>query len=249
MKNFYLFIIFSIFHQISFSADFIRYNLNTIHMIGPIIAGDIDKLKSIYTKKTTLLLVKSGGGDTEAGMLIGRFVRNKNLDIEIDKICASSCANYIFPAARKKTIPNGSILALHGTAYTTSLSDNAKMRQLLLDAGIPEIGIEAEINDLKKVFQHQATLEVSFAKDMRIKISFYKDFKKIAENSENIYKKFSNKDASLFWWPSAERLRKCYGIYDVDEQKRPSSMVLKGYIYAPEFSALIITDKNLPACS
>jgi hypothetical protein len=36
------------------------------------------------------------------------------LDVIVDEVCASSCANYVFPAGGKKTILPGALVAWHG---------------------------------------------------------------------------------------------------------------------------------------
>ncbi|MDC8758831.1 hypothetical protein [Janthinobacterium fluminis] len=195
-----------------------------------------------------MIRVKSGGGNTEAGMLLGRFIREKNLDIQVDEICASSCANYLFPAARRKIIPAGAILALHGTAYTTSLADDKRMREMLLDAGLPSSGIETEVEDLRLALAKQARLERQFSTDLKIAAAYYSDFKTVVEKSQSIIAKFNNKDASLFWWPSTKRLTSCYGIDNVEDFGRPPGIGSDGYSYAAKFSALITGDDNLPDC-
>jgi hypothetical protein len=48
--------------------------------------------------QVTRLVISSGGGDTVAGRHVGRWVRDMGLVIEVDVICFSSCADYIFPA-------------------------------------------------------------------------------------------------------------------------------------------------------
>jgi len=60
------------------------------------------------------LIITSDGGSVEAGIELGRRVHDLGLDIEIAGYCLSSCANYVFTAARRKTIREGAVVAWHG---------------------------------------------------------------------------------------------------------------------------------------
>jgi hypothetical protein len=62
----------------------------------------------------TRLVISSGGGDTVAGRHIGAWVRDKALVVEIDVICFSSCANYVFPAGRARVIRADAFVGWHG---------------------------------------------------------------------------------------------------------------------------------------
>ena len=62
----------------------------------------------------TRLVISSGGGDTVAGRHVGRWVRDMGLVVEVDIICFSSCADYIFPAGRARVIRAGAFVGWHG---------------------------------------------------------------------------------------------------------------------------------------
>lgn len=59
-------------------------------------------------------VIASGGGDTVEGRRLGRWVRQMKLVVEVDTICFSSCADYIFPAGRARRIRDGAIVGWHG---------------------------------------------------------------------------------------------------------------------------------------
>src|SRR5690606_21674381 len=54
------------------------------------------------------LLVRSPGGLALVGLEIGRLVHELQMDVEVNEFCASSCANYIFTAARRKYVRHNS---------------------------------------------------------------------------------------------------------------------------------------------
>ena len=63
----------------------------------------------------TTLRVNSGGGVTDEGRKLGAWIFARNVDVVVDGLCFSSCANYIFTAGRNKTILAGSIVGWHGS--------------------------------------------------------------------------------------------------------------------------------------
>jgi len=62
-------------------------------------------------------VINSGGGEVEAGIALGRWVFRQRLDVEVPGYCLSSCANYVFPAAGRKFIAPGAVVAWHGNYH------------------------------------------------------------------------------------------------------------------------------------
>ncbi|MCA0300554.1 MAG: hypothetical protein LCH68_16340 [Proteobacteria bacterium] len=62
----------------------------------------------------TRLVVSSGGGDTIEGRHVGRWVQRMGLVVEVDAICFSSCADYLFPAGRARVIRADAWVGWHG---------------------------------------------------------------------------------------------------------------------------------------
>ncbi len=69
---------------------------------------------SIQDRPVARLVITSGGGEVAAAIALGRWVFDHRIDVEIDEYCLSSCANYVFTAARRKTIRPGAVVAWHG---------------------------------------------------------------------------------------------------------------------------------------
>ncbi len=63
----------------------------------------------------TTLRVSSAGGETDEGIKLGHWIFEHGIDVVVDELCFSSCANYIFTAGRNKTIMAGSIVGWHGS--------------------------------------------------------------------------------------------------------------------------------------
>jgi hypothetical protein len=64
--------------------------------------------------EVTRLVISSGGGDTVEGRHVGRWVRDMALVVEVDVICFSSCADYVFPAGRARVIRADAFVGWHG---------------------------------------------------------------------------------------------------------------------------------------
>lgn len=67
--------------------------------------------------KPTRLMINSKGGEIGVGMVLGNWVFQQQLDVQVDILCASACANYVLPAARVKYLAKDSVLIWHGSAW------------------------------------------------------------------------------------------------------------------------------------
>ncbi|WP_020407451.1 hypothetical protein [Hahella ganghwensis] len=63
----------------------------------------------------TRLVINSSGGDTVYGRKMGRWVKDNITILEVQGGCFSSCANYIFPAAKIKRIQESAFVGWHGS--------------------------------------------------------------------------------------------------------------------------------------
>lgn len=80
----------------------------------------------VASNEITTLVIKSSGGDVEAAMDMAELIAQKEMDIEVHGICASACANYLFPAARRKIITQGAVVLWHGNAAHLTYLDKIK---------------------------------------------------------------------------------------------------------------------------
>ncbi len=63
----------------------------------------------------TAIRINSPGGITDQGMLIGEWIFDHELDVIVEELCFSSCANYIFTAGKNKIIGKDAIVGWHGS--------------------------------------------------------------------------------------------------------------------------------------
>ena len=93
----------------------ISLKAGTAYYSGPISAELNNRFfQAVQGKVVKRLIITSSGGEVEAGIALGSWVADHNLNIEIPEYCLSSCANYVFPAGQHKSIGEGAIVAWHG---------------------------------------------------------------------------------------------------------------------------------------
>jgi hypothetical protein len=88
-----------------------------LNYIGDISAEANNQAFNLFAaqrEKPLALNIRSKGGDTQAGIELGKWVYRERLSIKVLEFCFSSCANYVFTAARNKTVSNFAIVGYHG---------------------------------------------------------------------------------------------------------------------------------------
>ena len=100
-------------------------NIEPTHLIEQrgtslLVEGDISEAMYLdlrrYVQNSSIerFIVNSPGGEVSAGLSIAKLMLDHNISLEVDGICASSCANYLFVAADEKVIRDGSAVIWHG---------------------------------------------------------------------------------------------------------------------------------------
>jgi hypothetical protein len=96
----------------------VRVDGDTVYFTGHISEASADvfaqAVAPLQRGQVTRLVVSSRGGDTVPGRRIGQWVHDMGLVVEVEKVCFSSCANYIFPAGRGRVIRADSFVGWHG---------------------------------------------------------------------------------------------------------------------------------------
>jgi hypothetical protein len=96
----------------------VRVDGDTVYFTGHISEASAEIFASVVAPlkrgQVTRLVVSSGGGDTVPGRRIGQWVHEMSLVVEVENICFSSCANYIFPAGRGRVIRADAFVGWHG---------------------------------------------------------------------------------------------------------------------------------------
>lgn len=91
---------------------------STVVMEGGLDDGFYERFLSLVRgqdHEVTTLRVNSGGGFAHEGIKLGTWIIENDVDVVVDGLCFSSCANYIFTAGRNKTILADSMVGWHGS--------------------------------------------------------------------------------------------------------------------------------------
>ncbi|MGI3175840.1 hypothetical protein [Aeromonas veronii] len=153
-------------------ATSVKLNGRVIFFNGTLTKEAIDKTIDIYNKqkiKPTKMVISSDGGDIDLGMDFGEWIFNKKLDVQVDAYCLSSCANYIFPAAKLKFLGERAIIGYHGGASSQSfdLSEIDVMYKDLPDSERINKKQEA-IDGMKSYLDRVKNKEAEFYKKIKI---------------------------------------------------------------------------------
>ncbi len=85
---------------------------------GPITAESVDAfIAGLDEAKPAArwVILDSQGGDVDAALKLAEVLHARSMSVYVRKLCASSCANYLFLAGRSKVIGAGAVVGWHGS--------------------------------------------------------------------------------------------------------------------------------------
>jgi hypothetical protein len=91
-----------------------RLNDSTLYFRGSIDLGSDKEFMALVDARITRIQVSTFGGDVEAALVIADYLHDHKIDLEVEGVCVSSCANYWFPAAHRKIVPVSAYVGFHG---------------------------------------------------------------------------------------------------------------------------------------
>lgn len=107
------------------------------------------------------LEIESVGGEVDQGMDLGEIVFANGLNVRvIGRGCASSCANYVFVAGKKKEIAASALLVWHGSAHQEDFG--REIERVVLS--LPQEERPKARTELVQVFSKKRAREVDFYK-------------------------------------------------------------------------------------
>ena len=162
--------------EVSISGDMLIYKGGTdpesYEKFIDTVRGKADEIRTI--------VINSPGGDIDVGMKIGTWVFDNELDVVVDTLCFSSCANYVFTAGRNKIIEAGGIVGWHGSAQqetfiaeSTGKNIDEVFRELavnLLKEGGEENPSESEIREEIELLKEMTARDVEMENAFLVKI-------------------------------------------------------------------------------
>lgn len=181
-----------------------------LHYVGGVDADANKRLFALYDSlavKPTVLSIRSGGGPVTAGMPLGRWVRERGLDIKVLEYCMSSCANYVFPAARRKVVSNFAVIGYHGGPSSGQYGFTDDTRKMV-DAMPPEQR-KAFLDDLDKSIRTDGEQERAYLRWLGVR----EDLSTLGQQ-DRYQQRYSADPNVLGWTYSLEGFAK-FGVRDI----------------------------------
>lgn len=91
------------------------------------------------------IVVNSPGGDVSSAIDMAEMIFRDDISIEVNDICASSCANYFLPAAKITYLRRDSLLAWHGSAFQNDFINSKRFTEQYRDLQRKEYSFYQEI--------------------------------------------------------------------------------------------------------
>ena len=93
-------------------------NSGRARFYGPISWERVHRFQDLIKgKRIQVLEIDSRGGQSDAAMALGYWLHDEQINLEVNRLCLGSCANYLFPAAVRKLIAPGAIVAWQGNYH------------------------------------------------------------------------------------------------------------------------------------
>lgn len=207
-------------------------NAPLIHYIkGPAskvtIYGFIDKFSASEFERITdedhtikELIVDSQGGDIESSIKIARILRKKEMNLVVDGRCLSSCANFLFTAAKRKTVLPMSIVGIHDFSY---LIKNKNGNQWVSGNEIENQIRKTNDKDEITKYKEKKLILKNFNSEMDILESLFDTFnnyvsrrKKIFEVEQIKTKPSTNTCPSIHFWILNKRQFESIGVVGIE---------------------------------
>lgn len=179
-----------------------------LNYVGPLTAEANGKLQALYQQqadKPTVLAIRSGGGDTSAGMALGSWVRERQLTVKVLELCFSSCANYVFTAAPARLVSNFSVVGYHGGVASTRFHPGAAEEKAL--AALPPAQREQARAAMSAAFQRAIAADVEKETQYFRAIGVQQSITSLGQ-AERYDKLYGDDDHTIGWYYDLDGLKK-----------------------------------------
>lgn len=114
--------------------------VDTVEFRGEISDEPVNQLELMLEQQASAavdtLVISSPDGHALAGLRIGRLVHQRQLKVVVDRVCASSCANYVIMASHDVSVRPGAIVGWHGGAsqwfYLRARNETSWLRRIYM---------------------------------------------------------------------------------------------------------------------
>lgn len=140
--------------------------------IGPTELGLVHCLLDLGPAGATQLEITSSGGSVPTAIWAAQLVETFRLRVSVASFCASSCANYILPAAREVVILPYSIVTVHGAP---GLPDREALEKQLVGLGRLQSSqsLESAVENNMSRLGMEYNLHLWFRDNFRVHPNYY----------------------------------------------------------------------------
>lgn len=115
---------------------------NSVRFLGKITKNAVsDFISKNENLDISTLLIHSLGGDAEASILLAHWVMDRGLDVHVENMCASGCANYVLAAGKNKLIGSNAVVVWHGGMYQKDFREGYE-KFLVVERAVNRMGKE-----------------------------------------------------------------------------------------------------------
>jgi hypothetical protein len=196
---------------------------------GSITEESVRNFKKKYVDiEIKYLDISSGGGQLLPSIELADWVREKNIVVKIRGICASACANFVFPAAHEKLIVSPGLVIWHGSAEQKSVRDEQEKfeeeKRIYETAKPPASSTEnqnfAKRQERFEMIQKQRVAQAVF-------------YQRIGMNERLTRLGQEPVQYDIEWWTATPELMKAFGIDNVNTPENyGTAQYLAGNIFA-----------------
>jgi len=169
-----------------------------------------------------IIVARSSGGSVEPWLVMIERLRQRPAAIIVDGLCASSCANYAFVAARQKIVGYGGFVVWHGGP---TLHPDALSRTGLFDQNGPAV----------EQFERLANRTESLYRRLGVSLELLNDTMLSAPSNLD-RRAFDNDEQQLVGFAvPPEVLTECYHVGGLDRMWHPGGAVITQFTSASLF--------------
>jgi len=208
MKSLLVAIILLACSSLSFAGEWTVVDKGTIRFEGYIEEDDIARFNEIVSENTNTLIVRSGGGDVLAAIPIAEKIQRKKMDVVVDGLCVSSCADYFFIAAERKKVSLNSLVLLHGGITAKLEHESEKIIEEMTRLGAKPEQVELQMKRWREGARKEQEIYKNAGVDVLLleysHVMTERDYDYWAPPPET-FRKLGVKNITEFWYPSSEK--------------------------------------------
>ncbi|MBY9065618.1 hypothetical protein K1X12_01830 [Hyphomonas sp. WL0036] len=148
----------------SYDGPLIHYNgATSIQLVNCLLAAP---------ESADRLVITSAGGVVEWAIFAAHVIKRRNLEVEVIGLCASSCANYLVPVARRFYADRYAAILVHGAPTPP---DRARMAEALKRSGASESSpnFERSLQENLKREEQTYMIHNNFMREFNVGSGYY----------------------------------------------------------------------------